>query len=144
MAVLDVLRSKRLFRYYGPGDATSQVEALEDAVAKKFEVVYVLAVSSGSMALASALVALGVGTGGEVIVPAYTRITERTKIPLTVHMRGGASNIAGLEALAQRHGVRILEVLPKRAAQATVGVALGPEAEAVHVNERGCCARRCC
>lgn len=141
-AVLGVLRSKRLFRYYGPGEAASTVEALEDAVASQFDVAHVLAVSSGSMALASSLAALGVGPGDEVIVPAYTwiasaaavlfvgavpviaevdesltldaadvetRITDRTKVILTVHMRGGASNMDALLDVARRHDLRILE-----------------------------------
>jgi dTDP-4-amino-4,6-dideoxygalactose transaminase len=75
-AVLEVLRSKRLFRYYGPGKSSSAVERFEGAVEERLQVEHALAVSSGSMALAAGLAALGVGPGDEVIVPAYTWIAS--------------------------------------------------------------------
>jgi 8-amino-3,8-dideoxy-alpha-D-manno-octulosonate transaminase len=75
-AVLEVLRSKRLFRYYGPGESASAVERFEHAVEERLNVDHALAVSSGSMALAAGLAALGVGPGDEVIVPAYTWIAS--------------------------------------------------------------------
>lgn len=69
-AVLDVLRNGSLFRYYGPAKPT-HVAALE-AYAKEFlGVKYALAVNSGTGALMTAMSALGVGPGCEVIVPAY-------------------------------------------------------------------------
>jgi dTDP-4-amino-4,6-dideoxygalactose transaminase len=73
-AVLEVLRSKRLFRYYGPGQSDSKVNELEEGVSAKLGARHALAVSSGCMALASSLAALGIGPGDEVIVPAYTWI----------------------------------------------------------------------
>lgn len=74
--VLETLHEKRLFRYYGPGEAPSQVEAFEQEFAQQMGVAHALAVSSGSMALMAALAALGVGPGDEVIVPAYTWVSS--------------------------------------------------------------------
>jgi dTDP-4-amino-4,6-dideoxygalactose transaminase len=79
-AVLDVLRSKRLFRYYGPGSTRSRVSELEDAFAKAMGVKHSAAVSSGSAALMCALAGLGVGPGDEVIVPAYTWIATASAV----------------------------------------------------------------
>jgi 8-amino-3,8-dideoxy-alpha-D-manno-octulosonate transaminase len=75
-AVLDVLRSKRLFRYYGPGPGGSKVEEFERAFARHLGTGHAVAVSSGSAALVCGLAALGVGPGDEVIVPAYTWIAS--------------------------------------------------------------------
>jgi dTDP-4-amino-4,6-dideoxygalactose transaminase len=72
--VLEVLRSKRLFRYYGPARGESKVAQFEAAFAQRIGVPHAAAVSSGTAALMSALVGLGVGPGDEVIVPAYTWI----------------------------------------------------------------------
>jgi 8-amino-3,8-dideoxy-alpha-D-manno-octulosonate transaminase len=79
-AVLDVLRSKRLFRYYGPYESSSRVDELEDAFAKVVGVKHAAAVSSGSGALMCGLAALGVGPGDEVIVPAYTWIATASAV----------------------------------------------------------------
>ncbi len=75
-AVLEVLRSKRLFRYYGPVSGPSKVAELEKRFAEMMGVKYALAVTSGSAALMCGLVALGIGPGDEVIVPAYTWIAS--------------------------------------------------------------------
>jgi dTDP-4-amino-4,6-dideoxygalactose transaminase len=79
-AVLEVLRSKRLFRYAGPGNTTSVVAELEEAFAAKKGSQYAQAVTSGTAALICALRALGVGPGDEVIVPAYTWIASATAV----------------------------------------------------------------
>src|SRR5687767_10068840 len=79
-AVLEVLRSKRLFRYYGPGDSPSKVAELEAALAAKKGVKYAQAVTSGTAALICALHGLDVGAGDEVIVPAYTWIASATAV----------------------------------------------------------------
>jgi len=73
-AVLDVLRGKRLFRYYGPNPGPSKVAELESHFAGVVGTEYALAVTSGSAALVCGLAAMGVGYGDEVIVPAYTWI----------------------------------------------------------------------
>jgi dTDP-4-amino-4,6-dideoxygalactose transaminase len=69
-AVIRVLKSRSLFRYYGI-DPQGEVLALEREFAEFVGVEHALAVSSGSAALQTALSALGVGPGQEVIVPAY-------------------------------------------------------------------------
>jgi 8-amino-3,8-dideoxy-alpha-D-manno-octulosonate transaminase len=75
-AVLEVLRSKRLFRYYGPQEGPSKVAALEQRFSEISGAQFALAVTSGTAALVSSLAALGVGPGDEVIVPAYTWIAS--------------------------------------------------------------------
>jgi dTDP-4-amino-4,6-dideoxygalactose transaminase len=79
-AVLEVLRSKRLFRYYGPNAGPSKVEALERAFATQMGTSHALAVTSGTAALICALQGLGVGPGDEVIVPAYTWIASASAV----------------------------------------------------------------
>jgi dTDP-4-amino-4,6-dideoxygalactose transaminase len=73
-AVLDVLRSKRLFRYYGPEPGPSKVAEFEQAFAAHMGRPYAVAVSSGTGALMCAGAGIGLGPGDEVIVPAYTFI----------------------------------------------------------------------
>lgn len=75
-SVLEVLRSKRLFRYYGPNPGPSKVAELEERFAALMGVDYAVAVTSGSAALMCGLAAFGVGPGDEVIVPAYTWIAS--------------------------------------------------------------------
>jgi len=72
--VLQVLREKRLFRYYGPASGPSNAAHLEFAFADRLGAKNAIAVSSGSAALLCALAAAGVGPGDEVIIPAYTWI----------------------------------------------------------------------
>jgi 8-amino-3,8-dideoxy-alpha-D-manno-octulosonate transaminase len=81
-AVLDVLRSKRLFRYYGPNKGESQVAALEQAFAAHMGARKAVAVSSGTGVLLCALAGIGVGPGDEVIVPAYTWIASASAVVL--------------------------------------------------------------
>ena len=59
-----------LFRYYNP--RPSKVAAAESAMAGYIGTKYCLAVNSCTSALITALRALGVGAGDEVIVPGYT------------------------------------------------------------------------
>jgi dTDP-4-amino-4,6-dideoxygalactose transaminase len=79
-AVLEVLRSKRLFRYYGPASGPSKVAELEEAFAAVIGTKHCAAVSSGSAALMCALAGLGIGPGDEVIVPAYTWIASASAV----------------------------------------------------------------
>lgn len=64
-AVAEVLASGRLTM--GP-----RVQAFEEAVAHAVGTAHAVAVSSGTAALHLALLALGIGPGDEVVVPAYT------------------------------------------------------------------------
>lgn len=75
-AVLEVLRTQRLFRYYGTQPGPSRVAALEQRFADVIGVEHVLAVTSGTAALICGLAALEIGPGDEVIVPAYTWIAS--------------------------------------------------------------------
>jgi dTDP-4-amino-4,6-dideoxygalactose transaminase len=69
-AVLDALHGRSLFRYYGM-KRPKHVEALERAACDFYGVEHALAVSSGTGALMTAMTALGIGPGCEVIVPAF-------------------------------------------------------------------------
>jgi len=79
-AVLEVLRSKRLFRYYGPSDGPSKVAEFEQAFAAHVGARHAVAVTSGTGALICALAGLEVGPGDEVIVPAYTWIATASAV----------------------------------------------------------------
>ena len=70
-AVLEVLDSQSLFRHYGP-KPLGKVVAFERAFAQAMGARHAVGVTSGTAALMTALAALGVGPGDEVIVPAYT------------------------------------------------------------------------
>jgi 8-amino-3,8-dideoxy-alpha-D-manno-octulosonate transaminase len=72
-AVLEVLDSRSLFRYYGPA-LLGKVDAFEQAACELLGCPYGVATSSGTAGLRSALAALGVGCGDEVIVPSFTFI----------------------------------------------------------------------
>src|SRR3954471_3818921 len=72
-AVDRVMRSRSLFRYYGP-DLQGTVAAFEADVCRHLDVRYAVAVSSGTAALRCALAALGIGPGARVVVPAFTFI----------------------------------------------------------------------
>jgi 8-amino-3,8-dideoxy-alpha-D-manno-octulosonate transaminase len=69
-AVLDVLRRRSLFRYYGL-NKPKYVARLEQTARDFYGTRYALAVNSGTGALCTAMTALGIGPGCEVIVPAF-------------------------------------------------------------------------
>jgi dTDP-4-amino-4,6-dideoxygalactose transaminase len=69
-AAVHVLRDRSPFRYYGV-KLRGEVEQFEKEFAAHLGMPYAVAVSSGTGALHTALSALGVGPGQEVIVPAY-------------------------------------------------------------------------
>jgi dTDP-4-amino-4,6-dideoxygalactose transaminase len=79
-AVLDVLRNKRLFRYYGPNPGESQAALLEQEFAAHMGSPHAVAVTSGTASLICGLVGRGVGPGDEVIVPAYTWIASASAV----------------------------------------------------------------
>ena len=81
-AVLRVLDRGALFRYYGPVDPP-EVLALEAEVAAfSGEGCRAVAVSSGTAALRTALAALGIGPGDEVVVPACTFVASVNAVVL--------------------------------------------------------------
>ncbi|MGA2863686.1 MAG: DegT/DnrJ/EryC1/StrS family aminotransferase [Verrucomicrobiota bacterium] len=69
-AVLDVLHRRSLFRYYGL-KKPKYADALEKTAREFYGVKYALGVNSGTGALFTAMTALGIGPGCEVIVPAF-------------------------------------------------------------------------
>jgi len=69
-AALRVCRSKSLYRYYGM-NLLQEATSFEHEFADFLGIPYVVAVTSGTAALHTALSALRVGPGCEVIVPAY-------------------------------------------------------------------------
>lgn len=79
-AVIKVLRSKRLFRYYGFDSGSSQVATLEQEFAARIGTQYCVAVTSGTASLISALAGWAIGPGDEVIVPAYTWISTASAV----------------------------------------------------------------
>ncbi len=71
--LLDVLDSKRPFRWYGPGsEPPMKVITFEKEFAARMRTKYALGVPSGTAALIVAVNALGIGPGDEVILPAWT------------------------------------------------------------------------
>lgn len=80
--MLEVLRRKALFRYYGPDPRSPppMVAALEREFAAMIGVRFALGVTSGTAALQVALGSLGVGPGDEVIVPAWSWVSCFTAV----------------------------------------------------------------
>lgn len=80
--VLEVLRSRALFRYNGLDPATppAMTALLEKEFREYIGTTYALAVSSGSGALEVAMAAAGIGPGDEVIVTAWSWIACFTAI----------------------------------------------------------------
>jgi len=78
-AVTAVLKSKNLFRFFKSREE-SYVARLEDLFAEKAGAAHVLAVNSGTSALISGLVGIGVSQGDEVLVPAYTYIATAAAV----------------------------------------------------------------
>ena len=72
-AVVAVLRDRSLFRYHS-SRTPDRVAAFEAAACEVFGCAHTLATASGTAALRTALAALGVGCGDEVIVPSFTFI----------------------------------------------------------------------
>ncbi len=82
-AVREVMRAKRLFRYFGVSRnpfQKSKVLEFERAFAARMGVAHALAVNSGTSALVCGLVGLGVGPEDEVIVPAYTWVSTASAV----------------------------------------------------------------
>ena len=74
-AVMEVLESQSLFRYYGPR-FLGKVADFEKNFARYLGATHALAAANGTAALRLGLCGLGVGPGDEVIVPAVTFIAS--------------------------------------------------------------------
>ena len=71
--LIDVVETGRPFRWYGPGSQPpAKVLTFEKELAQWTHTRYALAVTSGTAALQTAIAALGIGPGDEVILPAWT------------------------------------------------------------------------
>jgi dTDP-4-amino-4,6-dideoxygalactose transaminase len=84
--VLEVLRSGYLYRYdVAPGKTNFQGKVIEAEafVAQMSKVRYAVAVNSGTSALLTAMVGLGIGPGDEVIVPGFTFVASISSIAFT-------------------------------------------------------------
>jgi dTDP-4-amino-4,6-dideoxygalactose transaminase len=93
-AVAGVIRSKFLFRYGWPGSGwTRQVERFERVFARFIGVKYAVATTSGTASLMTALAALGIGRGDEVIVPGFTFMAT----PLAVLAVGAVPVVADID-----------------------------------------------
>ena len=74
-AVAEVIKSKKLFRYNGDKCNTFEKRYSEYLGAKHFRLT-----CSGSYALHSAIVGLGIGPGDEVLIPAHTYMATATSV----------------------------------------------------------------
>ncbi|MEK7767470.1 MAG: aminotransferase class I/II-fold pyridoxal phosphate-dependent enzyme, partial [bacterium] len=93
-AVAKVIRGGFLFRYGSKAAGwRGEVEKFENAFAKFIGVRYAVCTSSGTASLMTALAALGVGKGDEVIVPGYTFMAT----PLAVLSVGAVPVIADVD-----------------------------------------------
>ena len=81
--LLDVVRNRRLFRYsydLSPEEQGKMAATLEREIRAKIGVKHALGVTSGTAALETALGAMEVGPGDEVIVPAWSWISCFTAV----------------------------------------------------------------
>ncbi len=114
-AAVRVLRSKSPFRYYGI-EPQNEVRGFEQEFAAFTGARYALAVSSGTGALYTALSALGVGPGQEIIVPAYLWVSILAAI-----VRHGAVPV--LADIDETFGLDPADV-ERRITQRTAGIVL--------------------
>jgi dTDP-4-amino-4,6-dideoxygalactose transaminase len=91
-AAVRVIRAKSPFRYYGP-DCRYEVDQFEEAFARAAGAKYALATSSGTQALATAMAAMGIGPGAEVVLPAYQWIA----IPASILRLGAIPVFADID-----------------------------------------------
>lgn len=92
-AVSEVLRSRSLFRYYGP-DLRCITERFERELGDFLGISHTLGVTSGTAALRTALAACGIGSDNEVILPAFTFIAT----PNAVLLSGATPVFADVDA----------------------------------------------
>ncbi len=137
-AIAKVIREGSLFRY-GVGQECDRFEA---RYAEFLGVEHVALTVSGTFALSAAMIAVGLGPGDEVLIPAHTymatatavlttgaipvivdidasitidpeaveaAIGPRTRAVVPVHMWGAACNMDAIMAIAERHGLWVIE-----------------------------------
>jgi len=134
-----VVQSGDLFKINGGVQESAQVERKLREILNAEHAIFM---TSGQAALTCALVAMGIGPGDQVIVPAYTyistamavvaagavpviaevddtltlspadferKITAHTKAVVPVHIQGFPCNMDAITAIADRHGILVLE-----------------------------------
>lgn len=79
-AVAKVLLSKKYYRY--PASEKGECDLFEREFAETIGVKHAIILSSGTNALAIALIARGIGPGDEVLVPAYTFVATAAAVKL--------------------------------------------------------------
>jgi len=92
-AVLDVLKRKSPFRFYGHTDEESYPARLEKAYCEKLGRRHALAVNSGTAALTVALRAMDIGPGDEVLVQSYMWIS----CPMAVILVGAIPRLVDID-----------------------------------------------
>ena len=98
---MDVLSTRRPFRWYGPGgEPPAKVAGFEKEFAARMQTRYALGVTSGTAALQCAMAALKIGPGDEVILPAWTWHSCFNAIVLA----GALPVFAEIDALRYRSG----------------------------------------
>jgi dTDP-4-amino-4,6-dideoxygalactose transaminase len=142
--VLEVVESGHLFRYGKEDDPSfrKKVHTFERELEAACGVRHAVATTSGSASLIAALLAVGLGPGDEVIVPAYTfvatyssiifcgavpvlaeideslnldprdvegRISAKTRAVMPVHMLGNPCHMDAIQAVAEKHGLTVIE-----------------------------------
>ena len=138
-AVAAVINSKRFFK---TDTELKMVYRVEQQLKGITGAEYSILMTSGTAALISALIGLGIGPGDEVIVPAYTyiasamavlavgaipvpveinesctidpeeierNITPQTRAVMPVHIQGFPCDMDAICAIAQKHGLKIVE-----------------------------------
>lgn len=80
--VTEVIRTRSLFRHYGPKHP-HMVEDFEKEACAFFETRYALATATGSGSVYCALAALGIGPGDEVIIPTFGWHTDFNAVVLS-------------------------------------------------------------
>ena len=78
--VLEVLKKKRLFRFFKDGVEESEAAKVETWYRERLSREYALAVSGGTAALICALYGIDAGPGDEVIIPAYTYVATAAAV----------------------------------------------------------------
>ena len=153
-AVNAVLRSSRLSQL-----SSDAVPSFETALAAFVGVEHAVAVNSGTAALHTALAALQIVPGDEVLVPSHTfigsaspivhrgatpvfvdvdertfclepesvrnSITSRTRAIIAVHLNGAAAPLDDIGAIAERHGIPVVEDVAQAIGGAYHGRVLG-------------------
>ncbi len=149
-AVLDVLQNGSLFRYYGIGEPNysdgkrkpQYVDEFENKAKAKYGCNHTLAINSGTGSLITAMRALDIGPGCEVMIPSFlwvatvgaiiqvgaipvvceiddtfnvnakdieSKITDKTKLIITIHMAGVPCDMDSIMAVADKHNIPVLE-----------------------------------